>query len=160
MTWVSRECCKLDKRQCEEKPTHCFTQSPYLSFATSELNRINVRYIALFAQPLINLASNMCRKLVEKCINSQNIINGNEAKSRMRFEPINGIMKPLHIKLSMDPIDTMDTIQDSSSLANRPLASGVSEEANFGRNCTGQPRHRPFASINTLAVNEWSMFSF
>lgn len=39
-----------------------------------------------------------------------------------------------------------------SSLANGPDASGVSAEANFGRNCTGQPKAHPFASMRKLAV--------
>lgn len=64
------------------------------------------------------------------------------------------IIKPLHIKLSNDPIDDIAMTQDISSLVNGPLGSGVSDEANFGRNCTGHPRHKPFASITRLAVNK------
>lgn len=73
-------------------------------------------------------------KLVEKYISNQNMINGNETKSRNRFEPINGIMNPLHIRLVNDPIDSIAMTHDSSSLDNGPLANGVSAEANIGKN--------------------------
>lgn len=46
----------------------------------------------------------------------------------------------------------MPITQEISSLANGPEASGVSAEDNFGRNCTGQPRVQPFASMSKLAV--------
>lgn len=46
----------------------------------------------------------------------------------------------------------MPITHDISALSNLPDASGVSSEANFGRNCTGQPRVQPFASMSKFAV--------
>lgn len=83
---------------------HTSTINIYLSFDISALNRANARYIVLLVPPTINLANKIQWKLVAKCISNQNTIIRMVLQSRIRLEPIFEMIKPLHIKLSIDPI--------------------------------------------------------